>query len=174
MIIGGGSESFRIVRDLAARLPWMLLPKWLKSKTQPVAVADIGEAIAHAVQMPLRGSEVFTVPGPESLSGEEILLRTAGLLGHQPKVYTVPLVTPRMSSYWIRLVTRANPHLARELVEGLRSDIVSEGNEIWKTMPTFTLTPFDEAVRAALREEEKSLRPAVRLIERAVNGLSRP
>ncbi len=173
MIIGGGSESFRIVRDLAARLPWMLLPKWLESKTQPVAIADIGEAIAHALVMPIEESAVYAAPGPEMLSGREILLRTAELLGQKPKVISVPLVTPRLSSYWIRLVTRANPQLARELVEGLRSDIVSQGNDIWTSMPELERTPFDQAVKLALQEEETSVGSSMRLVERALHGLAR-
>ena len=171
MIVGGGSESFRIVRDLAARLPWMLLPRWLRSRTQPVAIADIGDAIAHAVEMPIKGSAVYEAPGPERLSGDAILMRTAALLGHHPKVRWVPFVTPRLSSYWIRLVTRANPHVARELVEGLRSDIMAEGKEIWTTMPHFTPTTFDAAVRSALREEAESLPAATLLVERALHGL---
>ncbi|HEX7665025.1 MAG TPA: NAD(P)H-binding protein [Polyangiaceae bacterium] len=173
MILGGGSESFRIVRDLAARLPVMILPKWLENKSQPVAIADIGEAIAHALEMPIEGSVVYTAPGPETLSGRDIILRTAELLGQKPKAIEVPLVTPRLSSYWIRLVTRANPDVARELVEGLRSDIVSQGKEIWTSMPDFERTPFDRAVTMALREEEESVPPSMRIVERALHGLAR-
>jgi uncharacterized protein YbjT (DUF2867 family) len=173
MIIGGGSESFRMVRDLAARLPWMLLPRWLDSRTQPVAIADIGEAIAHALAMPITGSAVYAAPGPEELSGKDILLRTAALLGYHPRVYSVPLITPRLSAYWIHLITRANPQVTRELVEGLRSDIVAEGKVIWKTMPHFVQTPFDEAARSALREEAQSLPMTTRLVERALHGLAR-
>ena len=172
MIIGGGSESFRIVRDLGARLPFMLLPKWLESLSEPVAIRDVGAAIAYALAMPLAESEVFSVPGPEKLSGRDIILRTSGLLGHHPKAIGVPFVTPRLSSYWIRLVTRAHPNVATQLVEGLRSDIVSVGQQIWSRMPEYARTPFDVAVRTALDEEAATLRPSARLVERLLHRIA--
>lgn len=172
MIIGGGSESFRIVRDLAARLPFMLLPKWLLSVSEPVGVKDVGAAIVHALQMPLEASRILMLPGPEALSGREILVRTARLLGRNPRVIDIPLVTPRLSSYWIRLVTRANPQVASELVEGLRSDILSQGAEIWSEMPKYVRTSFDDAVRSALQEEATGLSSSTLRIERAMRSLA--
>ena len=172
MIIGGGSESFRIVRDLSARLPFMLLPKWLDSVSEPVAIADVGAAIAHALTMPLEHSDVFTLPGLEQLSGRDILLRTAKLLGNAPRVLRVPFVTPRLSSYWIRLVTRTDPHVAAELVEGLRSDILADGKTIWETMPDFARTSFDDAVRTALIEEERALPEGTKLVEHALHRIA--
>ncbi len=173
MVVGGGSESFRIVRDLAARLPIMLLPRWLESRSQPVAIADVVAAITHALSMPLDGSAVLAVPGPESLSGRDMILRTAKALGHNPKVFGLPLVTPRLSSYWIRWVTRANPQVATELVEGLRSSIIAKGPEIWDSMPDYVRTPFDEAVAIALREEARELPMRSRVLECILNVFSR-
>jgi uncharacterized protein YbjT (DUF2867 family) len=174
MVIGGGSESFRIVRDIAARLPWMLLPTWLHSLTEPVAIADVVAALTFALTMPMSApSQVYTAPGPERLSGKDIIVRTAHLLGHQPRIINVPVVTPRLSSYWIRLVTRANPQLATELVEGLRSDILAVGPQIWPEMPGFVRTSFDEAVRHALHDEQSSLPMGARLVERALHNLAR-
>lgn len=172
MVIGGGSESFRIVRDLAARLPWMLLPSWLKSKSEPVAINDVTEAIAHALEMPLDASRVLEVPGPEVLSGREILARIAHLLGQEPRMVDVPLVSPGLSSHWIRLITRANPAVAGELVEGLKSDIVSRGETIWDLLPDYRRTPFDEAVSRALVEEEKSLPGTTRLVESLIHRVA--
>lgn len=172
MILGGGSESFRIVRDLAARLPAMLLPKWLESESEPVAIRDIGAAITHALKMPLERSAVFDAPGPERLSGREIIERTARILGHRPRTMNVPVVTPRLSTWWIRLVTRANPRVAGELVEGLRSNIVSDGRRIWDEMPDYRRTSFEQAVWNALAEEERSLTKPARLMERALGALS--
>ncbi|MDB4946653.1 MAG: putative oxidoreductase [Labilithrix sp.] len=165
MIIGGGSESFRIVRDLAARLPWMLLPKWLKSESEPVAIRDVTTAIAHALEMPLPESRVLPIPGPERLSGRDMLVRTARALGQAPRMVDVPLITPALSAQWIRLVTRANPAVSKQLVEGLGSDIVAEGPTLWDELPDHQRTSFDEAVRLALRDEERSLPGATRLLE---------
>ncbi|CAN5276447.1 N/A [soil metagenome] len=173
MILGGGSESFRIVRDLAARLPWMLLPRWLQRESEPVAVADIAAAIVHALEMPVETSSVFDAPGPERISGKDILFRIASLLGQKPKVVDVPFVTPMLSSYWIRLVTRANPRVATELVEGLRSDIVSSGTTIWSTMPSYVRTPLDEALELALGEEKAGLSSGSRMMERFLHRLAR-
>ena len=173
MILGGGSESFRIVRDLATRLPWMLFPSWLASESEPVAIADIAAAVVHALSMPLPESRVLAVPGAERLSGRDIIMRTARLVGHDPRVANVPFVSPKLSSYWIRLVTRANPQIATELVEGMRSDIVAAGPQIWDDMPGHRRLPFDEAVRAALAEEAHSVRPAGRWFERLTHRLAR-
>jgi uncharacterized protein YbjT (DUF2867 family) len=173
MIIGGGSESFRIVRDLAARLPFMLLPRWLESESQPVAIADVVLALVHAASMPLGESRIYTLPGPLTLSGKDIILTTARLLGQRPKVIEVPFVTPRLSSYWIRLVTRAKPRLARELVEGLRSDIVAHERQLWDEMPGVTRTPFEEAVRIALAAEERTMPFFSRWVERGLHRIAR-
>jgi uncharacterized protein YbjT (DUF2867 family) len=171
MIIGRGSESFLIVRDLAARLPFMLLPAWLKSVSEPVAIDDVVAAIVRALEMPLKESRVLAAPGPERLTGREAILRTARLLGHSPRVINVPFVTPRLSSYWIRLVTRAKPAVASAIVEGLRSDIVAHGPQIWEHMPGYTRTPFDVAVSAALRDEDAHLAPVARLAEHVLTSM---
>ena len=119
MIIGYGSLSFLIVRDLAARLPFMILPRWLDSRTEPVAIDDVLLALVRALDIPLANSQSFDVPGPEILSGREILLRTATALGlRKPAVVRVPVLTPRLSSQWVRFVTRAEWSVAREIVIG--------------------------------------------------------
>lgn len=174
MVVGGGSESFRIVRDLAARLPIMLLPRWLDSLSEPVAIADVVAAIRHGLTMPLAKSMVRTLPGPERLSGSELILRTARLLGQRPRVLRVPLVTPALSSYWIRLVTRADPQIASELVQGLLSDIVADAPSIFDDMPGHVRQSYDEAARIALAEEATELSLGARLFERVVHPLSRP
>lgn len=172
MIVGGGSESFRIVRDLAARLPVMLLPRWLGNVSEPVALDDVIAALVHALAMPLDKSIVLSAPGPEALSGKEMIVRTARALGHEPKVVDVPLVTPRLSSYWIRWVTRANARVATELVEGLRSDVTAGGEQIWdRLIPAFRRTPFDEAVQRALGSEERGLSVGARRLERALHRM---
>ncbi|CAN5526311.1 hypothetical protein BH11MYX1_BH11MYX1_25030 [soil metagenome] len=173
MIIGGGSESFRMVRDIATRLPWMLFPSWLRSESEPIGIADIAAAVVYALSMPLPASRVLAVPGPERLSGREIIMRTARLVGHKPRVANVPFVSPKLSSYWIRLVTRANPQVATELVEGMRSDILASGPQIWDDMPGHVRMSFDGAVRAALAEEQDTLRPAARWFERLTHRLAR-
>jgi uncharacterized protein YbjT (DUF2867 family) len=157
MVIGSGSESWRIVRDLAARLPMMLLPSWLKSRSQPIHIDDVTFALTHALTLDVKGSHVYALPGPETLSARDIILRTAGLLGLQPRALNLPVITPRLSSYWIALVTRADPQIARQLVEGLRTDLVAADEGIWELLPQHTRLSFDEAARRALLAEAEAL-----------------
>ena len=147
MVIGSGSESFRMVRDLAARLPVMLLPKWLDSRTQPIGIADVVHAIVLALRMDGTESRAFPLPGPEVLTARAIIERTAGLLGRRPYTVRVPVVTPWLSTHWIRLVTRTDPRVAAELVEGLRTDILAPDAGFWSLYPGHRRQSFDEAVR---------------------------
>jgi uncharacterized protein YbjT (DUF2867 family) len=157
MVIGAGSESWRIVRDLAARLPFMIFPRWLESRSQPIYIEDVAAAFCHALSAELPRSAAYMLPGPDTLSAREIITRTAALLGLQPHTISVPLITPRLSSYWIALVTRANPHIARQLVEGLRTDLVAPDRGYWQFMPEHKRVSFDDAARLALLAEAKAL-----------------
>lgn len=157
MIIGAGSESWRIVRDLAARLPIMLLPRWLSSKSQPVYVDDVCAALVHALTVEIPENRAYTLPGPEIMSAREIIQRTAQLLGHFPRMLGLPVITPKLSSYWISLVTRANNQISSQLVEGLRSDLVAHDRGYWQLMPEHTRVPFDDAARRALEAEHQTL-----------------
>ncbi len=174
MVIGGGSESWRIVRDVAARLPWMVLPKWLRSRSQPIAIDDVTAALAHALTMPTpeSGSAVYDIPGPQVLTCREIIERTCRLLGSKPRTISLPVGSPRLSSYWLRLVTRADAHVVEELVQGLSADLVSRETPLWPTMPDHVLTPFDEAAAAALAEESRTVPRWVRRAEDAFRSLA--
>ena len=172
MVIGGGSESWRIVRDLAARLPFMIMPQWLDNQSEPIALGDVTFALAHALELPLERSQALALPGPEALSGREILLRTAHLLGSHPRTLRVPIVTPKLSSYWITLVTRADQRISEELVEGLRCNLLSSGPGFWRLAPDYRRTPFDEAARVALLAEQQQLSRRSRLAERLIRLLA--
>ncbi|MGF1464870.1 MAG: NAD(P)H-binding protein [Sandaracinaceae bacterium] len=166
MIMGAGSASWRITVQLARRLPAMLLPRWLESRSWPVLVDDIIVALVAAARLPVDGSTVFEVPGAERLSHRECLERVAKALGSVPTMVRVPVLTPRLSSYWIALVTGVSLAVARELVEGLRSDLDPTGVSIWDRLETAP-TGFDEAVRRVLEDERTGPEPAVeRIVER--------
>ncbi|MEO8216777.1 MAG: NAD(P)H-binding protein [Acidobacteriota bacterium] len=154
MIIGHGSLSFLIVRDLAARLPFMILPRWLDSRTEPVAIDDVLLALDGALEIPLPESRSFDIPGPEILSGREILLRTtAALAMPKPIVVRVPVLTPGLSSHWVRFVTRAEWKVAREIVVGLTTDLLARDRRYWELIDNPRLTTFDEAAHKAIEEE---------------------
>lgn len=151
MIIGAGSESWHIVRDLAARLPVMLLPRWLQNHSWPVAIDDVIHALIQALYLPEGGW--YDVPGPERLSHIETLERAALQIRHtRPRHIEVPVLTPLLSSYWIGLVSSVRLGVAQELVQGLLSDLDPSGTVIWHKLPERRLLSVDEAIRRALAE----------------------
>jgi uncharacterized protein YbjT (DUF2867 family) len=160
MIVGSGSASWQIVRDLAARLPAMVLPRWLNNRSSPVAIDDVVAAILWALRDAPRESRWYDVPGPEILSHRRSIERAAAALGKRPAMVEVPVVTPRLSSYWIALVTRIGLDLARELVEGLQSDLVPRGDSVWDAIDGHEPMTFDEAARHALADETFGSFPA--------------
>ncbi len=169
MIIGHGSLSWRIVRDLSARLPAMVLPRWLESRTEPVAIDDVVVALLRALDLPLKKSACFDIPGPQALTGRQILEYTAEQLGmSKPSVLEVPLLSPRLSALWLRLVTRANWSVAREVVGGLRSDVLARDDTYWQRINHPHRLAFCEAAKRALAAErlDTPLEGAWGLVER--------
>ena len=154
MIVGHGSLSWIIVRDLAARLPFMVLPRWLKSRTQPVAIDDVVVALVRALELPLAASAWFDIPGPVTLSGKEILQETARVMGlAHPRMLELPLLSPRLSSLWVRFVTRAQWPVAREVVVGLTEDLLARDDRFWELIGHPHRLLFAEAARLALDAE---------------------
>jgi uncharacterized protein YbjT (DUF2867 family) len=157
MIIGKGSASWQIVRDLALRLPGMLLPAWTASRTCPVAIEDVTIALVRGLELPLPVSAWYDIPGPEVLSGREILLRIAAARGRRVPSLRVPLLTVSLSSWWLKLVTRADFSLARELVLGFTGDLLPHDARYWNEIGYQPQWTFDKAVRAALDQEVTEL-----------------
>ncbi len=154
MIVGHGSLSWLIVRDLAARLPFMVLPRWLKSRTQPVAIEDVVLALVRALELPLTESAWFDIPGPIALSGKEILEETARIMGlPHPRTVEVPFLSPRLSSLWVRFVTRAKWSVAREVVVGLTEDLLAQDDRFWQLIGHPQRLSFADAARRALDAE---------------------
>jgi uncharacterized protein YbjT (DUF2867 family) len=175
MVIGAGSESWLIVRDLALRLPLMVLPRWLHHRSQPLGLADVLTALQAALTLEEAASAVYDLPGPETVSGREILVRIAARAGIRPVMIPVPVLTPSLSSHWIRLVTRADYTVARQLVDGLTCDLVATGVSFWDRCPELPRTSLDEAIRAALAAEpEGAMSAAGRSLERLVRVVSLP
>ena len=175
MIVGHGSLSWLIVRDLAARLPFMLLPRWLKARTQPVAIDDVVVALVRALELPLAASAWFDIPGPVTLSGKEILQETARVMGlRHPRMIEVPLLSPRLSSQWVRFVTRAEWSVAREVVTGLTEDLLARDDRFWDLIGHPHRSSFAEAARLALDAErgDHRIQGAWGAIER-MRGLSK-
>jgi uncharacterized protein YbjT (DUF2867 family) len=166
LIIGAGGSSWLMVRDLAARLPAMLLPRWLRFSSWPVSVEDVVVAIVRALDFPQEGSAWFDCPGPERLTHADFLARVAKSMGKDPRLVGVPVITPTLSSYWIALVTRADLALARELVQGLQSDLDPSGPIFWDQLAHDEPTAFQDSVSRALEDETADRLPTPELIRR--------
>jgi uncharacterized protein YbjT (DUF2867 family) len=169
MIIGNGSASWRIVRDLAARLPFMVFPRWLDSKTCPIALADVITALLDARGVPLTDSAWFDIPGPEVLSAREMLEIVADLDGRRIPSIRVPVLTPALSAMWLRIISGAEYTVARELVLGLSHDLLPQ-RSFWDLAPHAPSVSFRAAAADALRSE-KPPSVFVRSLERAVRWL---
>jgi uncharacterized protein YbjT (DUF2867 family) len=162
MIVGHGSLSWLIVRDLAARLPVMVLPAWLRSRTQPVAIDDVERALVGALDVPAVGSACFDLPGPEMLTGRELLDQTARVMGLRPALKVeLPVLTPRLSSLWVRFVTRAQWSVARHVVLGLETDLLARDESFWTLIEAPPRLPFAEAARRALAAGEADEAPGI-------------
>lgn len=159
MIIGLGSESWTMTRDLALRLPVMVLPSWAQTRSQPIGVDDVIRALIAALEDPLDTSAAFDLPGPEILTAREVLERIAGIRGMRAWMVPLPVLTPSVSAHWLRFVTRADYAVARQLVDGLRADLISYGWGYWDRLGTRP-TPFDEVVRRTLAEDEATISSA--------------
>jgi uncharacterized protein YbjT (DUF2867 family) len=149
MVIGPGSASFEMLRHLVKRLPLMVTPRWVDTRSQPVAIEDVVRTLADAGERADAPGEV-QVGGAEVLTYREMMRRTAALFGRRaPVILKVPMLSPRLSSYWVSLVTPVETGLVRPLVDGLKTEMVVE------TQPPAGLNDrplgFDDAVRAALR-----------------------
>jgi uncharacterized protein YbjT (DUF2867 family) len=148
MIIGTGSASFEMLRHLTSRLPVMITPRWLDTRSQPIAIGDVVRALADLAETEHAPDEV-QLGGAEVLTYREMIARTAAVLGRRsPLVIKVPVLTPRLSSYWVALVTPVEVGLVRPLVDGLKSEMVVES----RPADGINADPmgFDDAVRAAL------------------------
>jgi hypothetical protein len=153
MVIGRGSASWQLVRDLAVRLPVMVLPRWLDHLSCPVAIDDVVAAVLVGLH-PGTPRGWFEVPGPECVSHRQMLVRVARLLGGRiPGVHLPAILTPALLSHWIALVTRVDLPLVRELLPGLRADLLPQGSTIWTHLSGYQRVGLDRAVMAAFEDE---------------------
>ncbi|MHB9287668.1 NAD(P)H-binding protein [Halobacteriales archaeon Cl-PHB] len=150
IIVGAGSASFEMVRDLAGRLPLMVTPRWVDNECQPIAIEDVVAYLAGVLTAPETAGETFEIGGPDVLTYGEVMQRTARAMGRrEPVILPVPVLTPQLSAYWVGLVTDVDWRVARPLIDGLRNPVVVTDESIREHV-SVDLTPFDEAARRAL------------------------
>lgn len=159
VIVGADSASFRMVRQLVKRLPVMVTPRWVANECQPIAIADVVAYLVGVLDAPETAGETYGIGGPDVLTYREMLVRTASAMGRpRPRILSVPVLTPNLSSYWVGLVTDVPAAVARPLILGLKNPVVVTDDSI-RDHVDVELTPFDEAVRRALDRLDGETRP---------------
>lgn len=154
IIVGSGSASFEIIRDLVEKLPVMIAPKWLKTKSQPIAVRNVIGYLTGVLGKPETYNRNFDIGGPEILTYKDMLLKYAKVRGLKRVVISVPVMTPRLSSYWLYFVTSTSYKLAVNLVNSLKTETICKNNDIHKLLPA-KLIPYEEAIRLAFDSIEQ-------------------
>jgi len=149
VIVGRGSAAFETIVALVDRLPVMIAPRWLSIPTQPIALDDMIRYLDGVAGHREALGESFDVGGPEILSYGDMVRRIARIRGRRPLILELPVLTPRLSSYWLHLVTPVRAAVARPLIEGLRNPTVAHDARIRRLLP-FPLTSFSDAARRAL------------------------
>jgi len=152
IIIGAGGASYEIIKALVDRLPLMITPRWVSTRCQPIAIDDVINYMTGCLRDERTSDGTFDMGGPEILSYRQMMERFALLRGKRLLIVPVPLLTPKLSSYWVGLVTPVKPSISMPLIEGLRNEVVCRDSRLRDLLP-FSLTPFDEALRRALDEE---------------------
>ena len=152
VVVGRGSAGFETVVALVDRLPAMIAPRWVSTPTQPIALADVVRYLVAVGRHPRAIGQSFDVGGPEVLTYRQMIERIARLRGRRPLIVEVPVLSARLSSYWLHLVTPVRASVARPLVEGLRNPTVARDKRI-RELVEFPLTPFDDAARIALARD---------------------
>jgi len=153
IIIGAGSASFRIIRSLVKKLPLMITPLWVHTKTQPIAVRDVLEYLFLAKDVEVQGNLIADV-GSEQMSFKHMLERAARVMELRRLLIPVPILSTRLSSYWLILFSPVSYRIARALVDGLKSETIIQNDNARIHFSKVTPLPYEKAIEAALSENE--------------------
>jgi uncharacterized protein YbjT (DUF2867 family) len=155
IIVGSGSASFEIMRDLVEKLPIMVAPRWLNTRSQPVAVRNVLDALKGVLLKAAFYNQSFDIGGPDVLTYREMLLQFAAVRGLKRWIYIVPLMTPRLSSYWLYFVTSTSYPLAVSLVESMKTEVIAKDDRLFKLLSINALK-YEEALRLAFEKIDRN------------------
>jgi uncharacterized protein YbjT (DUF2867 family) len=164
VILGQGGGSFQMLQYLVERLPVMICPRWVLTKCQPIAVDDVVEYLARCIDVKETEGKTFDIGGRDVLTYLDMMRKYAKILNKSVQVIIIPFLTPRLSSYWVDLVTPVRASLARPLIDSLKHDATVEDDSIRQVIP-IQLKSFEEAVREARNEKAQVRRPNRRTIK---------
>ncbi|MCF8364364.1 MAG: SDR family oxidoreductase [Bacteroidales bacterium] len=156
IIVGSGSASFEIIRDIVEKLPFMLAPRWLNTRTQPIAVRDAIKFLTGVMLNPDCYNQHFDIGGPEVMTYKEMLLQYARVRGYKRWIITLPVLTPRLSSYWLNLVTSTPYNLASTLVDSMTTEVISSDDRLQQMLGIKT-TDYETAIRRAFDKIEQHM-----------------
>lgn len=151
IIVGSGSSSFEIIRDLAEKLPIMITPKWLNTKTQPIAIRNVLEYLTGVLHREDAYGQSYDIGGPDVMTYKEMLLQFAEVRGLKRYILTVPIMTPKLSSYWLYFVTNTSYRLAVNLVNSMKVEVIAAPNDLGKRLGIVPMT-YREAVKLAFQQ----------------------
>jgi uncharacterized protein YbjT (DUF2867 family) len=149
IIIGAGGASFEMVKALVERLPIMITPRWVTTLCQPIAVEDVISYLVGCLKDERTAGGTFDIGGPDVITYKEMMERFGQIRGRSLYILPVPVLTPRLSSYWVGFITPVAPSVSMPLIEGLKNEVICRENVI-RTLIPLQLTSYDDAVRRSL------------------------
>jgi uncharacterized protein YbjT (DUF2867 family) len=155
IIVGSGSASFEIIRDIIEKLPVMIAPKWLNTRCQPIGIRDVLQFLEGVLMKDYALNKAFDIGGPEVITYKNMLLRFAKVRGLKRRIFIVPVMTPKLSSYWLYFVTSTSYTLACNLVESMKVDVVAQSNQLQEKLGIETMT-YEESIRLAFGKIEQN------------------
>ncbi len=156
IIVGSGSASFEIIRDLVEKLPVMITPKWLNTRCQPVSIRDVIKYLTEVMMHPRCLNDTFDIGGPEVLTYKEMLNGYARVRNLKRFIFTLPVMTPRLSSYWLYFITSTSYKLAVNLVNSMKVEVVCSDDRLEQILKVNPIT-YEESVRKAFEKIEQHL-----------------
>jgi len=148
IIVGSGSSSFEIIRDICEKLPFMITPKWVLTKTQPIAIRDVMAFLTRVIGNKKTYNDSFDIGGPDVLTYKDMLKQYAKTRGFKNWIITVPVMTPKLSSYWLYFVTSTSYKLAMNLVDSMKMEVVAKDNRLEELLEIKTHS-YTEAIQKA-------------------------
>lgn len=156
IIVGSGSSSFEIIRDLCEKLPVMITPRWALTRTQPIAIRDVIQFLVGVLNREDTFDQNFDIAGPDVLTYRDMLKTYARVRGFRNWIITVPVMTPKLSSYWLYFVTSTSYKLAVNLVDSMKTEVVARDHRLQEMLKINTLN-YEEAIRMAFEKIEQNL-----------------
>jgi len=155
IIVGSGSASFEIIRDLVEKLPIMITPRWLNTKCQPIAIRNVIEILIGVIGKIDTYNQSYDIGGPDILTYKEMLLRFAKIRGLNRKIFIVPVMTPKISSYWLYFVTSTSYSLAKHLVNSMKVEVICKPNDLIARL-NISLIDYDTSIKRAFDKIEQN------------------